>query len=122
MTNSLFVISPYRYEEMWVFDDSGVGLAQEPFVSGTDTMIDHLVRDIPNADQGFRLIFSASAFPGYSARLEWSQAELSGTWYAAPEWGMEGWLCPALFKYFAEPPAEIYVKAEARQERNAAQS
>lgn len=25
---------------------------------------------------------------------------------------MEGWLCPALFKYFDETPKETYVKAE----------
>jgi hypothetical protein len=26
---------------------------------------------------------------------------------------MEGWLCPALSKYFQKAPNEIYVKAEA---------
>ena len=25
---------------------------------------------------------------------------------------MEGWLCPALFKYFDKAPREIFVKAE----------
>ena len=25
---------------------------------------------------------------------------------------MEGWLCPALFKYYSEPPPKIFVKAE----------
>jgi hypothetical protein len=25
---------------------------------------------------------------------------------------MEGWLCPALFKYFPQAPAEIHVRAE----------
>ncbi len=28
----------------------------------------------------------------------------------------EGWLCPALFKYFDKSPAEIYAKAEALRE------
>jgi len=28
---------------------------------------------------------------------------------------MEGWLCPAMFKYFAEPPKEIHVKAEPKE-------
>jgi hypothetical protein len=27
---------------------------------------------------------------------------------------MEGWLCPALFKYFEVAPKEIYAKAEAK--------
>ena len=26
----------------------------------------------------------------------------------------EGWLCPALFRYFAKAPKELYVKAEPR--------
>jgi hypothetical protein len=25
---------------------------------------------------------------------------------------MEGWLCPAMFRYFDVAPAELYVKAE----------
>jgi len=45
--NSLFVIAPYDYEGLWVFDDERVGLEQEPFVSGADTMIDALVAGIP---------------------------------------------------------------------------
>lgn len=45
--NSLFVIAPYDYEGLWVFDDERVGLVQEPFVDGADTMIDAMVADIP---------------------------------------------------------------------------
>jgi DNA polymerase III gamma/tau subunit len=30
---------------------------------------------------------------------------------------MEGWLCPALLKYFEEPPANIYFKAEAKDQQ-----
>jgi hypothetical protein len=25
---------------------------------------------------------------------------------------VEGWLCPAMFRYFEEAPAELYMKAE----------
>ena len=57
--NSINLIVPYQYEGMWVFDDPRVGLDKEPFVSGADTMIDVLVADIPDADKGFRLLFSA---------------------------------------------------------------
>ncbi|MGH7971928.1 MAG: DUF6717 family protein [Limisphaerales bacterium] len=35
-----------------------------------------------------------------------------GNWYFSPEFKIEGWLCPALFKYFDQAPTEIYVKAE----------
>jgi len=61
--NAINVISPYRYLDMWVFDDPRVGLSQEPFVAGADTMIDRVVADIPNAEQGFTMIFSAAPFP-----------------------------------------------------------
>jgi hypothetical protein len=27
---------------------------------------------------------------------------------------MEGWLCPALFKYFEKAPKQIYVQAKAK--------
>jgi hypothetical protein len=55
--NSLFIIVPYKYEGMWVFDDPRVGLLREPFIAGIDTMIDKIVTKIPDADQGFRAIF-----------------------------------------------------------------
>jgi hypothetical protein len=55
--NAINLIVPYRYDGMWVFDDARVGLDKEPFVSGADTMIDLVVNDIPNAQNGFRLLF-----------------------------------------------------------------
>jgi hypothetical protein len=110
--NTISLIVPYRYEGMWVFDDPRVGLDKEPFVSGADTMIDSLVVDLPDADKGFRLLFSASPFPGFTAKLEWRREEYGGNWYFSPDFQIEGWLCPALFKYFDKAPKEIYVKAE----------
>jgi hypothetical protein len=112
-TNSLFVIAPYKYHSQWVFDDARVGLEQEPFVSGADTMIDRLAADLPDAGQGFRLLFAASPFPGHQVRLEQRREESGGNWYYCPLFEMEGWLCPALFKYFEQAPAEIYVQAQA---------
>jgi hypothetical protein len=40
------------------------------------------------------------------------RSEYGGSWYQWPETNMEGWLCPALFKYFPEPPSTLYVRAE----------
>jgi hypothetical protein len=113
--NSLFVIAPYKYEGMWVFDDAKVGLDQEPFVSGADKAIDYMVADIPNAAEGFRMIFSAQAFPGYTMKLDWVRPELSGNLYHSADLDMDGWLCPASLKYFPEAPPELYVKAEAKE-------
>ena len=51
--NAINIIAPYKHLGMWVFDDPRVGLVQEPFVSGTDTMIDRVVATIPGAENGF---------------------------------------------------------------------
>jgi len=110
--NALLVIAPYRYQGTWVFDDPAVGLSREPFIAGIDAMIDKAVADIPNAEKGFRAIFSASPFPGANWKLEWRRGESGGNWYYSDQFKMEGWLCPALLKYFPTAPREIYVKIE----------
>ncbi|WP_442483836.1 DUF6717 family protein [Aeoliella sp. SH292] len=110
--NSLLVLAPYRHAGTWVFDDPRVGLVREPFVAGVPEMIDILVADIPEADQGFRMTVSATEFPGYEKELTWNRAEADGNWYTLAEPPMEGWLCPALFKYFDHAPEHLYVKAE----------
>lgn len=112
--NSLFAIAPYKFESMWVFDDPQAGLVQEPFVSGADTILDLMTETIPGAEKGFKLIFSARPFPGFSARFVWNRAEHSGNWYDWPERGIEGWLCPALFKYFDAAPKEIFVHVSSK--------
>ena len=110
--NTLLVIAPYKYQGTWVFDDPAVGLSREPFIAGIDTMIDKAVADNPNAEKGFRAIFSASPFPGANLKLDWRRAESGGNWYYSDQFKMEGWLCPALLKYFRTAPREIYVKIE----------
>ena len=110
--NSLLVIAPYKHHGMWVFDDPSTGLSKEPFIAGIDKMIDQMVAEIPNADRGFRAIFSAQPFPGHAVKLTWVRAESGGNWYYSDRFKMEGWLCPALYKYFPTAPREIYVKPE----------
>jgi len=110
--NALLVIAPYKYQGAWVFDDPAVGLFREPFIAGIDAMIDKAVADIPNAEKGFRAIFSAAPFPGANWKLDWRREESGGNWYYSDQFQMEGWLCPALLKYFPTAPREIYVKIE----------
>ena len=111
----MLMIAPYWSGGTWVFDDPSRGLTREPFVSGVPEMIDRLVRDIPNAERGFRLLFSAGPFPGYQAKFRRGREEYGGTWYHfddATGAAMEGWLCPALFKYFEKAPQTLYARAE----------
>jgi len=108
------VIHPYKYDGLWVFDDEKVGLVQEPFVSGADDIIEKVVSGFPDADGGFSLLFSSIPFPGHHVVFEWRREESGGNWYFIQELDMEGWLCPALFKYFDEAPKTIYAQFKAK--------
>ena len=111
MKNSIFVIKPYKWEGMWVFDDPNVGLVKEPFVGGADMMIDVATAHIPNASRGFIAVFSA----GYARIvLEWVREEGGGNIYRWAEKDIEGWLCPALFRYFDRAPEKIYVQVKTK--------
>tara|TARA_R110000868_G_scaffold20153_9_gene85637 strand:- start:3118 stop:3483 length:366 start_codon:yes stop_codon:yes gene_type:complete len=116
--NEILVIFPYQHKEVWVFDDENTDLFQEPFVSGMPEMIDELVSDITNAKEGFKLFFSKAPFPNFQKKLLRTREEYGGWWYTditTNKAGKEGWLCGALFKYFAKAPEIIYVKAGASQ-------
>ena len=113
-SNSLMVIMPYEHAGTWVFDDPAVGLKQEPFIAGIPEMMDEMVKDIPDAKAGFRLLFSTQPFPGHTHKLTWRRGDKTGNWYYSDEYDKEGWLCPGLFKYYRKAPREIYVKAEAK--------
>ena len=128
--SSAFVMNgdnfPIEYSNfgIWVFDDESVGLELEAFVSGTDKVMDWIVKDIPNAIEGFKLTFSDKPFAGYQMEAVWfdnSQdsegMNIVGNWYKwcdvnSTEPGIAGWLCPALFLYFPTAPSSLFVMAE----------
>ena len=113
--NSLIVIAPYWFEGTWVFDDDQVGLHREPFEEGAPQIIDQLVKDIPDAKEGFRLTCSETAFPGYQKKLLWVRAENGGNYYRLEKAEAEGWLCPAMFRYFSHTPKVLYVRADPKR-------
>lgn len=112
--NSIAVISPYKWNTIWVFDDPNTGLEREAFVAGADLMMDKLTENIPNADTGFNLLFAAIPFPGYDMVIDWVEPDLTntGNFYVCLEHEIVGWLCPALYKYFDVAPPKIYFKAQ----------
>jgi len=114
--NAIHVIYPYKHAGLWVFDDERTGLDKEPFIAGADTLIDLALarRGIPDADRGFRAIFGASEFPEHETRLTWVREGDGGNWYRSDDFDMEGWLCPALLKYFESAPKEIFIRFEPR--------
>lgn len=110
MTNQIMVIQPYRFAHTWVFDDDAVSLVKEPFVCGIPEIIDQMTLDIPDAANGFRMLFSSSSFPS-AACFDITHEEHGGAWYENEDFGT-GWLCPALMLYFSKPPKTLYVACE----------
>lgn len=109
--NQINVIKPYLWNNTWVFDDPAVGLVKEPFVSGVPALIEAatLCYDIPNPKDGFVVIFSKDPFPDFKICLEWVRQEFNGNVYRWPAVNLEGWLCPALLKYFDTAPDKLYI-------------
>lgn len=118
--NSIMVLRPYRWGKMWVFDDAAVGLTKEPFVSGVPEIIDDLLfQHSIDGDDGFYLTFSATPFPGFQRVLDWVEADKGGNWYECRNSDgemTEGWLCPALFKYYDKAPQKLYAQVMPRAE------
>ena len=112
--NAIHVIAPYKLHGTWVFDDARVGLHQEPFVSGADVWLDRVTAEIPGAEQGFTMVFSARPFPGAQYHMERRRLDMGGAWYWSAEIGMEGWLCSALFRYFDQAPEALHVQLKPR--------
>lgn len=119
--NQINIIRPYYLDEIqtWVFDDGNKELIQEPFVAGVPEMIELLTEGFPNRRDGFRLLFSESPLPkdymdeARFARLTFFEEDSNGAWYVGKYKGqhMEGWLCPALLRYYNEFPMQLYIAA-----------
>jgi hypothetical protein len=113
MQNAVYSIRPYRWQNQWVFDDERVALVKEPFVMGIPEIIDRAVAHLPNPQQGFTVLFNATGLPGADIILTKLEEDAGGNWYQCSRTGMKGWLCPALYKYYATAPDTLYIKISA---------
>ncbi len=100
-------INPYRIGAgMFAFDDPVTGLIREPFIGGANRFLDKFAGN----SNSCVISFSANKIPGYDVKLELQDTDrLAGSNYDDQD-GQNVWLCPALFKYFADAPKTIYVK------------
>lgn len=112
--NVINVIRPYLWNGVWVFDDPARGLDKEALISGMPEIIEVACarKGIANPEAGFVTIFSGSFFPGADLILEHRRPDEcgAGNWYRLEGTEMEGWLCPALLKYFECPPHRIFIQ------------
>ena len=117
MANQILVIHPYWDEGgSLVFDDPSVGLSKEPFVAGADDVLRLLAAQVDEScKEKFTLRFSDEPFPGHQTAIRRTRAEYGGNWYVVEGTGQEGWLCPALYRYYAKAPEALYLEIRPRQ-------
>jgi Family of unknown function (DUF6717) len=116
--NVIQAITPRRKNGIWQFDDPERDLKGEALIAGVPEIIEWLcnAQSISKPERGFNLIFSAGPFPGWQLKANRSSADSGGYWYDVSLGAgirRQGWLCPALFKYFDQAPKSIYFRAEA---------
>lgn len=120
----LNIIVPYRHPEtpnIWVFDDEMRGLIREPFVGEANTMLDYAAEKLKA--QSRLIVFFAEEknrlppdwmYHNIVAELELQQEgdAVGSTYDVTLDDGKrftDVWLCPALLKYFDEPPEHFAV-------------
>lgn len=130
----IMTLFPYLFgPKTWVFDDESHNLKAEAFVCGMSEIMSCAVSKfkIKNAGKGFKMSFSDQPFDGQQVELTWVRPhtftfeymhegkkihnEIAGNIYHTGNSFKKvkaGWLCPALLKYFPEPPKTLYVKVE----------
>ena len=79
--NAIIAIHPYKYQGLWVFDDTRVCLVQEPFVSGADEIIERMVQGIFPSAVGIHAALFGSTIPWSSidVGMEWRRSDIGGT-------------------------------------------
>ena len=114
MANAIMAIYPYKQGGLWMIDDEKAGLYKEPLIEGTDNIIDRVIaiKGLKSPETGFRLMFSSAEFPRYDFKFDWVREGEGGNWYRSEELQMDGWLCPALFRYFEKAPKHIFARFE----------
>ena len=112
MQNAVYSIRPFRYQNMWVFDDDRVGLVKEPFVMGIPEIIDQTIKHIPDAQNGFTVLINDTGLPSPDIILKKLNEDAGGNWYQCEQTSMKGWLCPALYKYYPLAPETLYIKVQ----------
>ena len=113
--NAIFRIVVYRQDGLWVFDDKQYDISGQPFVFGSDLILEKMVTEINDAEDRVNVLFSSIPFPGSEYCLEFIRQETEGFVYRWEEKKLQGWLSPSLRNYFTEPPPKMYLQLLAVQ-------
>ena len=108
--NSLFRILIHRQDGLWVFSDRRFAIDDQPFVFGSDLILEKMVAGVDEELDRVNVLFSAIPFPGSEHCLEFIREETEGVVYQWADHNLQGWMSPSLRNYFNEPPPKIYLQ------------
>ena len=108
--NRVFLIQPYRQNDVWLFSDKNVGLQDEPMVGETNGVIDIMAGGAKDNDR-LNIYFSEGFMPKSELITRLPPFEkFGGAWYS---WrGIKFWLCENQKRYTLIPPRKLYVRVE----------
>jgi len=108
--NSLFRILIHRQDGLWVFSDRRFAIDDQPFVFGSDLILDKMVAGVDGVQDRVNVLFSAIPFPGSEHCIEFVRQETEGFVYRWEDEKLQGWVSPSLRNYFPDPPSKIYLQ------------
>ena len=108
--NSIFRVLARYVNGVWVFDDSKFEIREQPFVFGSDLILEKMVAEVDGAQDRVNVLFSAIPFPGSEHCLEFVREETEGFVYRWVDHNLQGWMSPSLQNYFPEPAPKIYIQ------------
>ena len=125
-------IRPFKKDGRWVFQKDGktwemapgqlTDATLSPIIVGADRMILNgcALKNIPNPENGFLVLFSEQWFPGCDVKLAFKENKFDGWLYDVESQSLNGvmpgqgaWICPYMKMYYKEPPKTLYLKMEA---------
>ena len=93
-----------------MFDDLKFGVKEQPFVFGSDFILDKMVARVDGVQDRVNVLFSAIPFPGSEHCLEFVRQETEGFVYRWEDEKLQGWVSPSLRSYFPDSPSKIYLQ------------
>lgn len=111
MQHLCYRIVPYRTKLGWQFDDAKVGLVAEKITDGVPEVFLAAAAMLAINDP-LAVYFSDRPLGGRVRWLQlWHVGPLrEGNLYHFSKARLDCWFCPALLRYFPEPPAVIHFK------------
>ena len=110
--NSIFRIVAHKRDGLWLFDNEKFGIQEQPFVFGSDLVLDKMTEEVDEAEQGVNILFSGIPFPGSEHCLELVREETEGFVYRWRDHNLQGWISPVIKNYFPVPPPQIYLQVK----------